>query len=92
MCQTKLIKQWNTICFVWLKICWTIITPAILIALSIFSWVQTSRITIGDYVFPYWTEVVGNIISASSLLGVVGWIFYEIFIKNVIYNLIISIY
>ena len=53
-------------------------------ALTIFSWVESSQLSIGEYVFPVWTEVVGNLISASSLLGIIGWMFYEIFFKYVI--------
>ena len=39
-----------------------------------------------DYKYPYWTLVVGNLISASTLFGIIGWPIYmiivEVFIKK----------
>jgi hypothetical protein len=46
--------------------------------LAIFSWSDTKAIKVGDLVFPPWTEILGNILSASTLFGIIGVAIYEI--------------
>jgi hypothetical protein len=48
-------------------------------ALAIFSWVDSKAISIGDLVFPTWTEILGNLLSATNFIGIFGWAIYEIY-------------
>ncbi len=66
------------ITFVWLKICWLIITPGILLAITIFYWAFELKPIDG---FPHWTMIMGELLAASSVIGVVAWMVYEIY-KN----------
>jgi hypothetical protein len=84
--NVRLHKLFNAM-FVWWKICWTFLTPLLLIGLTIFSWIGMGRLSVGDYVFPWWTELVGNFLSASSLFGILFWAIYEVY-KVKKYNLV----
>ena len=35
-----------------------------------------SYLILGDYQFPYWTMIMGQLTIASTLLGVIGWAIY----------------
>jgi hypothetical protein len=47
-------------------------------ALIIFSWVDSGPLSVGEYEFPKWSEVLGNIISAASIVGAVIWAIYMV--------------
>lgn len=64
------------ILFIWFKICWKFVTPVLLIALTIFSWIDSGPIKSEFYEFPYWSHVFGQCLSTSSLVGIVGWMIY----------------
>lgn len=74
--ESDRMHKFNNIMFYWWKLCWMFLTPLLLTALTIFSWIDASRIESGGYLFPVWTEVIGNMLSASSLLGIFGWMIY----------------
>jgi hypothetical protein len=63
-------------------------------ALTIFSWVQSERLESGGYVFPAWSEIVGQILSTLSFIGIVAYAIYAVYDakkKNkVIYFLIVK--
>ena len=40
--------------------------------------INTTNITVGDYVFPYWTFVIGQMLTASIMLGIVAYAVYAI--------------
>lgn len=42
------------------------------------SFTQIERQTLGDYTFPYWTLVLGQMMTASLMLGIVLWPIYAI--------------
>ena len=87
--------------FIWWKICWTGLTPALLLvrikinynlsiekklyfiyniqALTIFSWVQSERLESGGYLFPVWSEIVGQILSTLSFIGIVAYALYAVY-------------
>jgi hypothetical protein len=69
----------NHYAFYWWNICWTGLTPLILAGITVFSWMESGRMKSGDYLFPAWTEVLGNTISYSSLSGIAAWIFYSVY-------------
>jgi hypothetical protein len=49
-------------------------------ALFIFSWIDVKPLKLGDYEFPTWTLIFGNIITFTTLLGILGWVFYELYL------------
>ena len=54
-------------------ISWCFTSPAILIAIVIFSWINFKNLELNGYVYPHWSHSLGNIISFSTLCGVVFW-------------------
>lgn len=57
---------------------WAVISPGLCIALVIISLFKQSKIVVGDYVFPDWTHVVGELLAASMFSGIVIWACYAI--------------
>lgn len=49
-------------------------------ALFIFSWIDVKPLKLGDYEFPTWTLIFGNIITFTTLLGILGWVAYELYL------------
>ena len=76
-----MVKNLNTFFSLKLITCFKKIIIKILI---IFSWVDSGPLSVGDYEFPYWSDIFGNIISAASTVGAVVWAIYLIYdaIKN----------
>lgn len=61
------------------RVCWTVVSPMVLIGIVIFSWIGFKNLETENYVFPYWSNVLGNILSVSSLSGVVLWAIFSVF-------------
>jgi hypothetical protein len=61
--------------YIW-YIMWLVVTPIILITITVITFTQVQRQQVGDYVFPEWTLVLGQMMTASLLLGIVGWPVY----------------
>ncbi|CAF0766331.1 unnamed protein product [Brachionus calyciflorus] len=59
-------------------ICWKFISPFLLILLAIFSIIQYKPLETDGYVFPYWSNVIGHLMTASILSGTVGWVIYSL--------------
>ena len=53
----------------------------ILKGLFIISVIDIKGISSGGYFFPYWTLITGNLISASTLLGIIVWPIYLIILE-----------
>ena len=68
--------------FIWWRICWTVVTPVLILTFAIWSWVEAGPITTGDYTFPEWSNILGQMLSCSSLLGIFGGISSYIFKKE----------
>ena len=68
----------KTVSNIFWKVSWLVVTPLLLTALTIFSWIDSGRLETAGYVYPAWTEVVGNLISCLSLLGIFGYMGYAI--------------
>ncbi len=66
------------ITFVWLKLSWLIITPGILLFITIYYWVDELK-PMDD--FPYWTMIFGELLASTSVLGIIIWMVYEIYKK-----------
>ena len=47
-------------------------------ALIIFQWVENEPLSVGDYDYPVWSDIFGNITSAASILGAIIWAVYMI--------------
>ncbi|CAF0707880.1 unnamed protein product [Brachionus calyciflorus] len=52
---------------------WAVITPGLLIVLVVLAFKDLSILKIGDYTFPYWTHILGEFMTASTLGGFVIW-------------------
>lgn len=57
-------------------ISWKFISPLLLIACVIFSWIDYKPLVSGKYVFPAWANAIGWLITLSVLFGFFGWIGY----------------
>lgn len=66
-------KTW----YIWC-ICWGFVSPVLMIGIIVITWTQLSVISLGDYQYPAWTLVVGQLMTSSIMLGVFGWIFYAL--------------
>jgi hypothetical protein len=62
--------------FIIWRILWTVVSPLFLIVLVIFTMRGTTRLNTGTKDFPYWTEVMGIIITVSTISGSVLWAVY----------------
>jgi solute carrier family 6 (neurotransmitter transporter, glycine) member 5/9 len=62
------------------KLLWTIIIPIILLILVIFALKDSNKTIIisNTYILPYWTQVLGNLITLSTIVGTIAWIIYII--------------
>lgn len=49
------------------RILWTFITPLILATLIVLSFISSKRLGNESYTYPYWSEVLGNCLSASVI-------------------------
>jgi SNF family Na+-dependent transporter len=65
----------NHVLFNLWRICWTVISPAIVLLLIASYYVnsKTGDLKSDQYIYPYWTKIFGNILTASTLSGVVIW-------------------
>jgi len=57
-------------------VCWVFLAPAFMLFIFVFYFVRYSPITMGDYHYPPWGEVLGFAISLSSMLWVPGYAIY----------------
>lgn len=57
---------------------WAVITPIVMLVIVGITFYQTGVQSLGDYVFPYWTLVLGQLMTASVMLGIVCWPVYAI--------------
>jgi hypothetical protein len=46
---------------------------------TVVTFVRLKKIEVGDYIFPDWTLILGELMTASVLLGIIGWAVYAIF-------------
>ncbi|KRY58071.1 Sodium- and chloride-dependent GABA transporter 1, partial [Trichinella britovi] len=60
------------------KLSWAFLTPACLIGVLIFNFLQYSTTTYGNYVYPLWAEILGWVIAFSTLLPVVLVALYKL--------------
>ena len=70
MLGSEITSHWS---FNFWYISWCYSSPAILIAIVIFSWVNFKNLESNGYSYPKWSHIVGNIISVSTLSGVIIW-------------------
>lgn len=57
---------------------WAVISPGLCLALCIIQLTKQEKIVVGDYAFPDWTHVIGELLSASMYAGIVIWAIYAI--------------
>ncbi|CAF0729098.1 unnamed protein product [Brachionus calyciflorus] len=71
-------KITDSIFFNIFRILWCFLTPVIVLFLMVVSILNYKVIESNGNKFPYWTFIVGNLITFSSLIGVVFWPIYLI--------------
>lgn len=64
--------------FIWWPF-WAVITPVACLLLAIMTIINIQPLRVGDYQFPDWSFSVGIAFTAFPLVGVLGWMFYEIY-------------
>lgn len=65
----------SKIFYVW-NICWFFVSPALLLVIVVLVFKDLKQIKLNNYLFPYWTHVLGQLITASTLSGVIFWALY----------------
>jgi solute carrier family 6 amino acid transporter-like protein 5/7/9/14 len=55
----------------WWIVCWCFFTPLGVLFIMVFSWVDYSKPTMGDYVFPIWAEALGWLMTMVVVCGIV---------------------
>ena len=68
-------KITGSIFFYYWYVFW-MLTPFVMVGLVIFIFIDQKPISLNGYDFPMWTHVLGNCMSASILIGIVGWAAY----------------
>jgi len=64
---------WNWDCFyLWWALCWFFLTPACVLFILIFSWVDYSEVTYDDYVYPMWAAGIGWVLTLLVVSGMAG--------------------
>ena len=58
------------------SISWMYISPALLVLLILFSFIQYKPLRTDDYIFPYWANLIGWLLSLSVLSGIIFWTIY----------------
>ena len=61
----------------WWRICWVCV-PFLMAGLFIFFCYQWSGLSLGEYKYPIWAEVIGWLIALSSMLFVPGVAIYQL--------------
>ncbi|XP_071081857.1 sodium- and chloride-dependent glycine transporter 1-like [Haliotis cracherodii] len=64
--------------FLWWKICWYGLSPVTIGFIFIFTWVDYSRLTYGDYTYPIWAEVLGWLLAFTSIAAIPAVMLYRI--------------
>jgi len=57
-------------------ICWVLLAPAFMLFIFVFYFVKYTPIKIGEYEYPPWGELLGFMISFSSMIWVPGYMVY----------------
>lgn len=63
---------------VWWKIMWGYVTPALLTAIMLFTWIYYEPSTYEDYSFPVWADVLGWMMTMSSVVAIPVVAVYQI--------------
>ncbi len=75
MLGQKVTSHWSF--NIW-SVFWCFLSPVTLVAVVFFCWRDLKGLELNGYVYPAWSNVVGNLLSVSSLLGVFGWMAYSL--------------
>jgi solute carrier family 6 amino acid transporter-like protein 5/7/9/14 len=62
----------------WWKIMWKYVTPTLLVFIMIFTWIDYTPSTYGDYAFPVWADALGWCITMTSVLAIPTVMVYKI--------------
>ncbi|XP_063970611.1 sodium- and chloride-dependent glycine transporter 1-like isoform X1 [Lytechinus pictus] len=54
----------------WYSSCWLVITPAIILFITVFGMINYVPVYFGDYVYPKWSEVLGWLMAVVPLLTI----------------------
>ncbi len=60
------------------KAFWLVLSPLTLMGVVIFSWIDMKPLELNGFVFPYWSNVVGNLLSVSTISGTIGWMIFSV--------------
>ncbi|CAF4238261.1 unnamed protein product, partial [Rotaria sordida] len=78
-------KNWGVRLYVIFQICWSFITPLVIIGLIVFTSLNYPPLKLGNYTYPRWANSLG-----WALMGLIlsGFVFYAIY--AIIYFVIIK--
>ena len=72
------VKMWTWVEWVW-KIVLVVLTPAVLVVITILTWINHEDLAFNDYVFPEWAQGLGWAMELVPLAIVLLWPFWSIY-------------
>ncbi|XP_074653267.1 sodium-dependent proline transporter-like isoform X2 [Tubulanus polymorphus] len=62
----------------WWKYCWKFITPALILFIMIFTWIDFKPSKYGDHIYPVWADALGWMISITTIMPIPAVAIYKI--------------
>ncbi len=75
MLGSKITNHWSF--NIW-NVFWLILSPLTLLTVVILTWLNTEEFETNGYVYPKWVTWAGNLLTSTTLWGLLGWSIYAV--------------